>query len=134
MGASSTNTLPCTGLVPRLSQQSPFTVFHEKLTKPEETEALSIQMFVARLTKNQDKFLVRIRPHLSARKALNEAIAALDDLARSQGRWDQTCARYPRARQGLATSGRFAGLLQNSRCLRHTAGRGREFLSFARDT
>ena len=40
-------------LVPRLSQQSPFTVFHEKLTQPEEVEALSIQMFVARLTKNR---------------------------------------------------------------------------------
>ena len=72
-------------MVPKLSQQSPFTVFHEKLTKPEEREALSIQMFVARLTKNQNKFLVRIRPHLSARKAWNEATATHDELARSQG-------------------------------------------------
>ena len=43
-------------------------------------------MFVARRTKNQVKFLVRIRPHLSARKAWNEAIATFDDMARSQGR------------------------------------------------
>ena len=40
-------------------------------------------MFVARLTKNQDKFLVRIRPHLTARMAWNEATAILDHLARS---------------------------------------------------
>ena len=31
-------------------------------------EALSIQMYVARLTGNQVKFLVRIRPHLSGSK------------------------------------------------------------------
>ena len=71
--------------MPRLSQQSPLNVFHKKLTKPEEIEALSIQMFVARLTKNQDKFLVRFRPHLAARTAWNEATATLDDLARPQG-------------------------------------------------
>ena len=40
---------------------------------------------MARLIKNQDKFLVRIRPHLSARKAWNEAMATVDELARSQG-------------------------------------------------
>ena len=109
--ASASNALPCIGknfLVPRLSQQSPFTVFHKKLSKPEEIDALSIQMFVARLTKNQETFLVRICPHLSARNAWNKAIATRDELARSQGhgskcwrtshRWDQTCARYPRAR------------------------------------
>ena len=88
-------------LVPRLPQQSPFDVFLEKITKPEEIEALWIQMFVARLTKRQDKFLVRIRPHLAARAAWNEAISTLDDLARSQGpqfAMAQTYACYPRAR------------------------------------
>ena len=59
-------------------------VFQEKLTKPEEIEALSVQMFVARLTKKQDKYFVRIRPHLAARVAWHEAITALDGLARSQ--------------------------------------------------
>ena len=71
-------------LGPRLPQQSQFTVLHEKLTKPEEIEALSIQMFVALLTKKQDKYFVRIRPHVAARVAWHEAIADLDDLARSQ--------------------------------------------------
>ena len=42
-------------------------------------------MYVARLTKKQDKYLVRIRPHLAARVAWHEAITALDGLARSQG-------------------------------------------------
>ena len=54
------------------------------LTKPEEIEALSVQIFVARLTKKQDKHLVRIRPDLAAGVAWNEVITALDDLARSQ--------------------------------------------------
>ena len=72
-------------MVPRLPQQSPVHVFHEKLTKPEESEAQSIQMFVARLTKSQEKLLVRIRPHLAARAECNEATATFDDLARSHG-------------------------------------------------
>ena len=64
--------------MPRLPQQSPFNAFHEKLSTPEEIGALSIQMFVARLTN-------RTSPHLAARVPWNEAIAALDDVARSQG-------------------------------------------------
>ena len=39
---------------------------------------------MARLTKKQDKHLVRIRPDLAAGVAWNEVITALDDLARSQ--------------------------------------------------
>ena len=54
-------------LVLRLLQQSQFNAFHKKLTKPEEIEALSVQMFVARLTKKQDKYLVHIRPDHAAR-------------------------------------------------------------------
>ena len=50
--------------------------FRGKLTKPEEIEALSVQMFVAPLTKKQDKHLVHIRPHVAARGAWNEAVAA----------------------------------------------------------
>ena len=67
MGASSTNALPHTDKMVgvRTVGTRARSVFHEKLTKPEEIGALSIQMFVARPTKNQDKFLVRIRPHLS---------------------------------------------------------------------
>ena len=90
MGASSTNALPRTGKMVRAqfvaearSQSST-----RNSPKPDEIEALSIQMFVARLPKNQDKFLVRNRPHLSPRKVANEAIAmvaTLNNLARSQG-------------------------------------------------
>ena len=78
MGASTSHALPHAG-------EMIGNVFQEKLTKPEEIEALSVHMFVARLTKKQDKCLVRIRLHLAARVAWNEAITALDGLARSQG-------------------------------------------------
>ena len=62
-------------LVPRLPQQSQFNAFHEMLTKPAEIEALSIQVFVAPLPRNRTS---------TSSVAWNEAIAALDDLARSQ--------------------------------------------------
>ena len=79
-------------LLPRLPQQRQFNNFHEKLTKPEEIEALSIQMFVNRLTKKQDKHLVRIRPHLAARVAWNKAVEALDDFARCAPLSCHTCS------------------------------------------
>ena len=71
--------------------------------RPEEIEALSIQMFVARLAKRQDKLLVRSRPHFAAGAAWNEAISTLDDHLSTNWwtslRWAQTYASDPRARR-----------------------------------
>ena len=83
-----------------LPQQSQFNAFHEELTKPEEIEALSLQMFVARLYQKQDKYLKRICPHLAARVGTNQSLpsttwrAGRDHLSRywrTMHRWAQMC-------------------------------------------
>ena len=111
-------------LVLRLLQQSQFNAFHKKLTKPEEIEALSVQMFVARLTKKQDKYLVHIRPDHAARVAWNEAIAAIHDLALSQGALSRSWHASPRWSLTPASRCRLSGWCPAGalRCLRSYPG------------
>ena len=108
--ASSTNALKW--LVPKTVATEPFQSLPRETHQARgDRSSLSIQMFIARLTKNQDKFLVRIRPHLSARKAWKRHstiwLAYRDHHSkywRTSHRWDQTCARYSRATTTATTT------------------------------
>ena len=58
----------------QLPSDGPFAKYHATLTNPEDQEHRSVNLLVARKTKKEDKFLLRIRPHTSACASMERGI------------------------------------------------------------